>query len=404
MRKSIITSAGAYQITAEEENGRITGLFLENPGETSLVGRIYVGRVKHIMKNIHAAFIDIGRDTMCYYPLEDWDKYPIRGMEDKPLHEGDDILIQIEKDALKTKLPMATTRLSLTGHYLVLMTGKKGISFSSKIKNIERKEILKQILLSPDRKESYGLIVRTNSGHASEKAVLAEKRYLTEKMDEIFSCWNTRKNGTLLYEPEPAFLTEIFNNQLSFLDEVVTDDRIVFDILQSKVSAVKNGDPGVRLPSVRFYDDSYPLCKLYSLETTIERATKERVWLKSGGSLIIQPTEALVSIDVNTGKFDGKKKMEETFFKTNLEAAEEIAVQLKLRNLSGIIIVDFIDMSDEAHKEELLRIFEKALEKDPVKTTLVGFTRLNLVELTRKKVRKPLHEILKKQKPRQEIL
>ena len=169
---------------------------------------------------------------------------------------------------------------------------------------------------------------------------------------------------------------------------------MVYDILLRKKEAILAGNQSCHLPNIRFYEDSYPLYKLYSLETALSHALSRKVWLKSGGSLIIEPTEALVSIDVNTGKFDGKKNLEDTFFKTNLEAAAEIAVQLKLRNLSGIIIVDFIDMKEEGHREQLLSNFEAALKKDPVKTTILGFTRLNLVELTRKKVRKPLHEVM----------
>ena len=175
---------------------------------------------------------------------------------------------------------------------------------------------------------------------------------------------------------------------------MVTDNRTVYDLLEEKIRALREQNENASLPLLRLYEDSYPLSKLYSLETVISRALSEKVWLKSGGSLVIQPTEALVSIDVNTGKFNGRKKLEETFFRINLEAAREIAVQLKLRNLSGIIIVDFIDMEEEAHKELLLEAFESALKTDPVKTNLLGFTRLNLVELTRKKVRRPLHELV----------
>lgn len=394
MRKVIITSLDGFRVTAEEENGRITGLFLENPDEESLVGKIYVGRVKHIVKNIRAAFVDIGKSVMCYYSLEEWEKYPCFGRENQPLREGDELLCQVEKDALKTKAPVVSTKLSLTGEYLVMMSGKNGIHFSSRIKSQERKQELGRLLVSSGSESPYGVIIRTNGEKAPNEVILAEKERLEGKLRQILSRWQTVKAGSLLYEPDPAFLTEIFNNRLSSLNEIITDDVSVYGVLCRKAADVHEKDPSLYLPSLRFYEDSYSLSKLYNLEAVLERASKERVWLKSGGYLIIQPTEALVSIDVNTGKYDGKKSLEETFFKTNLEAAEEIALQLKLRNLSGIIIVDFIDMKENSHKEELLEAFRKALDKDSIKTTLLGFTRLNLVELTRKKIRKPLHEII----------
>ncbi len=394
MRKTIITSLNNRRISAEEDNSRITSLFLEDLETCSLIGRIYVGRVKHIIKNIRSAFVDIGENMVCYYPLEEWERYPSAGMAGRPLHEGDEILVQVEKDAVKTKAPSVTTKLTFTGQYLVLMTGKTGISFSAKIKDRERKEALKALLFPPgDEDAFFGVIVRTNGENASEQALLLEKARLETQMNAVLSTWTSRTGGSLLYEPEPAFLSEIFNNRLSSLDEVVTDDPLVYDIVRKKEESIRMTDENARLPFLRYYEDAYPLTKLYSLETVLERARKERVWLKSGGYLVIQPTEALVSIDVNTGKFDGKKSLEETFFKINLEAAEEIAIQLRLRNLSGIIIVDFIDMSKKEHKDALLRAFEEALRKDPVKTVLLGLTRLNLAELTRKKVRKPLHEI-----------
>ncbi len=407
MRRTVVTRLSGSLLAAEEEDGRITGLFLEPEGTESLVGRIYVGRVKSIVKNIRAAFLEFGRDEMCFYPLEEWEKHPLPGMEGKTLKEGDSLLIQIEKDAVKTKAPMATTCIIFAGQYLVLAAGKRGICFSSKIRDGARKQALKEFLTeaadSAETSFPFGLIVRTNGKTAPDGAILSELETFLKTASRIFSLWETRTAGTLLYEPEPAFLAEIFNNRTGSLGEVVTDDQTVYRLVEEKLKTLRAQDEACPLPALRLYGDSYPLSKLYSLETALSKALSEKVWLKSGGSLIIQPTEALVSIDVNTGKFDGKKRLEETFFKINLEAAAEIAVQLRLRNLSGIIIVDFIDMEERDHKEQLLRVFAAALENDPVKVNLLGFTRLNLVELTRKKVRKPLHELLSgKRKDRKE--
>ncbi|MCI8464917.1 MAG: ribonuclease E/G [Lachnospiraceae bacterium] len=395
MRRIIVTKLDGSLITAEEENGRITGLFLEPAGTKSLVGRIYVGQVRRIVKNIRAAFVEMGQGMMCFYPLEEWERYPLPGAKQRVLKEGDGLVFQIGKDAVKTKAPVGTTSLTFTGQYLVLMTGKTGIFFSSKIKDEARKQELREIL--SERAEGrfpFGLIVRTNGATAPREALLSEFEELFLEASRVFSLWETRTAGTLLYEPEPAFLSEIFNNRTESLLEVVTDDRKIYELVEKKETALQKENETLRLPDLRLYEDSYPLSKLYSLETALSRALSEKVWLKSGGSLVIEPTEALVSIDVNTGKFEGKKNLEETFLKINLEAAAEIAVQLRLRNLSGIILVDFIDMEEEDHKEQLLKAFGSALQKDSVKVNLLGFTRLNLVELTRKKVRKPLHELV----------
>ncbi len=407
MRRVVVTRLSGSLLAAEEEHGRITGLFLEPEDTKSLVGRIYVGRVSRIVKNIRAAFVEFGKSQMCFYPLEDWEKYPLPEMEGKSIKEGDSLLFQIGKDAVKTKAPVATTCLTFTGQYLVLMAGKRGVCFSSKIKDGEKKQELKE-LLSGAAKETeasfpFGLIVRTNGGKASDAALLLEFRELVSEASRIFGCWKTRMAGALLYEPDPAFLSVVFNNRTESLAEVVTDDRAVYELVEKKAVVLKERNETGLLPSLRFYEDAYPLSKLYSLETAISRALSEKVWLKSGGSLIIEPTEALVSVDVNTGKFDGRKKSEETFLKINLEAAEEIALQLKLRNLSGIIIVDFIDMEEEEHKEQLLKSFACALQSDPVGVNLLGFTRLNLVELTRKKVRKPLHELITRGEKRERV-
>ena len=194
-----------------------------------------------------------------------------------------------------------------------------------------------------------------------------------------------------MFSVPPAWLQDIRDSRDDELDEIVTDSPLLFDRLSAFVKETCPTLSG----RLRLYTDDYSLHKLYSLETELERALSERVWLKSGGFLVIQPTEAMTVIDVNTGKFTGKKNAEETFLKLNLEAAREIALQIRLRNLSGIIIVDFIDMETEESREELMRYLDSLLSSDQIKTTLVDMTKLGLVEITRKKVRRPLAEQLR---------
>lgn len=396
MSRFLITNLNGKRMTCREDDGRISEIHPEDTEALSDVGNIYIARVKHIKKDLNAAFLEYAPGKMCYYPLEELTRFPIKG-KPAPLHEGDDLLVQIEKDALKMKAAVATTNLTFTGEYLVLMTGKTGLNFSSKIKGRETKERIRSILepLLPEETASFGLIIRTNAQDAPDSALLHEFSALSEKAKELLNLWTMRKAGQLLWKQEDAMISEIYNNQISRVSEIVTDDPAVFEQLKEKQKALAQLDPDRILPSLRFYDDSYSLVKLYRLETHLERALSKRVWLKSGGFLIIEPTEALVVIDVNTGKSDGKKKPDDTFLHTNLEAAKEIAFQLKLRNLSGIIVVDFIDMKEEEHRKEVVKALSDALQYDPVKTTVLGFTRLGLLEMTRKKVRKPLHELMK---------
>lgn len=383
----IVTTLRERRLTAEETQGRITDLFFEDPEEDSMVGRIYVGTVKQIRTNIQAAFVELGDGLMAYYPLEDWERFPVEGVA---FREGAQIPVMVIKDAQKTKAPTVTTALTFTGQYLVLTPSKRGLFFSSRLNDPERKQELRTLL---GETEAYSLIVRTNAAHASDSAVLEERNRLLEEARQLSSIWKTRTSGCLLRSPEPGYLSEIFGNRLSGLFEVVTDLPDVYNRIETRLQTLRTENPEAALPFLRLYTDSYPLSKLYSLETVLERALSERIWLRSGGFLVIQPTEALVAIDVNTGKTEKHRKKEDTIFQTNLEAAREIAVQLKLRNLSGIILIDFIDMAEEPHKESVLQALKQELYKDPVKTTVLGYTRLNLVEMTRKKVRKPLHEL-----------
>lgn len=395
MNRYLITRLSGRLFVCREDDGRITELIPQEDASGEEIGNIYIGRVKHIKKDLQAAFIEYEEGKMCFYPLSDYEKFRPFGMEG-PLHENDEILIQIEKAALKMKSAAASSNLNFTGEYLVLMTGKKGLNFSSRIGDPEEKNRLRDILSEQQELcKEFGLILRTNAAYAPKEAILSELKELSERAREILSVWRMRKAGVCLWKPEPKLLREVFNNQLSEIQEIVTDEGPVFELLKEKREKLQKADPERRLPDIRYYEDSYPMVKLHRLETELERALMKRVWLKSGGFLIIEPTEALVCIDVNTGKSEGKKKDTElTFLKTNLEAAREIALQLKLRNLSGIIIIDFIDMKSEENRNLVIKTLKEALGTDPVKTVVIGFTRLGLLEMTRKKTSKPLHELI----------
>lgn len=380
---------------ALEEDGHIMELMLEEKGKKSILGNIYVGQVENIAANIQAAFVMIDPDTRCYLPLSDV-KNPVFSSGrtgDAPLRPGDMLLVQVSREAMKGKLPAVTTNLNLTGKYLVLTTGEKKIGFSKKLIQEEKNKLNKWLeeerAVSP---REYGIVVRTNAGEASKEEFLTELSFLKRLYEKTAVYGRSRTCFSCVYETEPFYMNAVRDTYSKHLDEIVTDIPEVFEHIAAYLKEVSHGEEN----KVRLYEDALlPLYKLYRIGIVLEEVQKQKVWLKSGGFLVIQQTEAFVSIDVNSGKFTGKKKAEETYRKINLEAAGEIARQLRLRNLSGIILIDFINMENPDHQDELFHVLQKHLRKDSVKAKAVDITPLHILEMTRKKVRRPLSEDLK---------
>ncbi|MDW2799493.1 ribonuclease E/G [Clostridium boliviensis] len=388
MNKLIITRWNGCVITFLQ-SGRVTLQIDMEPEEGhSFLGNIYIGKVKNIVKNINAAFVDIGNGQMGYLSLTDSSVHFADGRPyDGRLRQGDEIVVQVERDAVKTKAPVLTGNLNLTGRYFVLTSGKKQIGFSGKIQDPAWKQQMKEYL--EGMKEDWGIIVRTNAYSASMEALNQELIQLKEKLTGILTHAGHRTCYSLLYSSAPSYLGGLRDSFRSSLESVITDEPDIYEAVKEYLTEHQKED----LHLLSFYEDSLlPLKKLYQIEKTVKEALGKKVWMKSGGYLVIEPTEALVVIDVNTGKYSGKKALRETIMKINLEAAGEIAHQIRLRNLSGIIVIDFIDMDNEEDKIILLKRLEEIVSKDPVKTTVVEITKLNLVELTRKKIRKPLYE------------
>ncbi|MDO5416422.1 MAG: ribonuclease E/G [Lachnospiraceae bacterium] len=389
MSKLIVTRMEGAVCTALSDDRKILQISLEPQEEGTLLNSIYIGRVQNVRKNINAAFVDIGNGMTGYYSLTDNHRHLYAdNKEHKELHIGDEIIVQIEKEAVKTKAPVLTGRITFTGKYTVLTAGKQGVGFSNKITDRGWKAAMKPVLQEAVGNEQ-ALIVRTNGKDASQEELLAEIRHLKELYVNLLKTASYRSCYSLLYQAPAGFLSGIRDAYADQLQEIVTDDEALYSQMQHFLEQEQPEDRG----KLRLYQDELlSLTKLYSLERAVELALSKHVWLKSGGYLVIEPTEALVVIDVNTGKYSGKKTMAETILKINLEAAEEIGRQLRLRNLSGIIIVDFIDMKAEEDRRRLLEHLDAVVRRDPVKTTVVEITRLNLVELTRKKIHRPLHE------------
>ena len=379
-----------FHAAALYDGKRLLDIHLQTAEETkdNILNRIYVARVNRVVKNLNAAFVEIQKGVLCYLSLEDI-HHPIfthKYSKKQPMAAGDELVVQVSKEAMKTKSPVATTNLSFAGQYLVLTTGNRRIGISSKVgkEACLRLQDMAEGLLPEDA--PFGLICRTNAAEAAEDAVREEYRQLFQEYQALVSAAHTRTIYSCLWK-EPPFYKKIWQDlPKQQLEEVVTDKKEVFEELNSLGDACP----------VRLYEDSQlPLARLYNISGQVEKALKERVWLKSGANIIIQPTEALTVIDVNSGKNIAKKDKLLNHYRINVEAAEEIALQLRLRNISGIIIIDFIDLEEEGLNASLLAALRNAVKTDPIPTQVLDMTKLGLVELTRKKIRKSLKELLK---------
>lgn len=356
--------------------------------ERSLVGNIYIGKVRRVQKNIDSAFVEIANHTQCYYsiPANPNPFYTKKGNSSRII-EGDELLVQVKRDGLKTKLPAVSGNIELAGQYLILVGNDTQIGISGKLSAESRKQL--RGWMEPFVTERYGFIVRTNAGTASREEIEKEAHSLAEQYENLLHHAPYRTCFSLLKGPDPAWIEMMRDTYLADLEKIVTDVPLIYDSLHRYL---QQNQPQLTEHLQLYQDDLLPLIKLYRLEHAIEEALKEQVWLKSGGYLVIQPTEALTVIDVNTGKYSEKKVRRETLRKINLEAAAESARQIRLRNLSGIILIDFINMEQEEDKKELMEYLSQLLLRDPVKTRLIDMTKLELVEITRKKVRKTLRE------------
>lgn len=369
-------------------------LHIERTSSCGIVGNIYSGRVSRVLPGMQSAFIDIGLDRAAFLHVADI--WGVRQNEDasKPierlLHDGESILVQVIKDSIGTKGARLSTQISIAGRLLVYLPQETNIGVSQRIENEAGRELLRgklQQLLPPDRKGGY--IIRTMAETASEHDLRTDIEYL-HKLWRNIQERSTVTTPTLLYQD----LTLSHRVLRDFVDDatvrILVDSRETF---QKMIAFAQDYMVNV-VERINHYAGERPLFDLYGVEDEIEKSLARRVNLKSGGYLIIDQTEALTTVDVNTGGFIGIRSFDDTIFKTNLEAAQVIARQLRLRNLGGIIIIDFIDMENEEHKDAVLTEFKKALIKDRTRMTVSGFTALGLVEMTRKRTRESLAHIL----------
>ncbi len=368
------------------------------------IGAVYIGKITNIVTNLNAAFVNIGAapdgsgPTNCFLPLDDLkptvnapDFAPVFIKRNHPekVCPGDELLVQIHREPIKTKPASLTSHLSFSGRYAVVLPNSTSLSISKKITDTTWKDRIRAFL-EPLTGQSVGIIVRTNAYEADINEVEDEIRRLSTVCRSVMDQAPYRKPFTCLYMPVPMWLADLrdarnFGEPMS----IVTDDADLYAQMHAYLVE------GYHFPEENLtLKPSEALTSLFNMERILEDALRKRVWLNSGAYLVIEPTEALTVIDVNTGKAINKKDMRSHIFSINKEAAAEAARQIRLRNLSGIILIDFINMPEKEDKAELLKYLGDLLLQDPVKTNLIGISKLDLVEITRQKVRRPLHEAM----------
>ncbi len=395
LTKLNIPSIAPADVAVLYEDNKATYMDIFYEDEPFVLGNIYVAHVNDVVKNINAAFVEYSPGKKAYLSLENTENtFFINRKNTTKICQGDNILVQIKKEPIKTKDAVCSTCIEFSSNYVVLTYGVAGINVSTKIKDNSLRQslsnycsdIISDIMYD---KEAYGMIteelfynilsntgiiVRTQAQDISDYELIKED--ILKQFEALFLCFNKAlysKGRTCIYSNENPILS-VINKHKS--DEIITDNEEIYKLLCEQSIDVK------------LYEDSLlPLYKLYNIEGLLNDVSSRKVWLKSGAYLVIDYTEAMTVIDVNTGKCEKGKNKEDTILKINLEAAIEAMRQIKLRNISGIIIIDFIDMAKDEAKEGLLNQLIDEAKKDNIKTSIMGLTRLNLVEITRKKIR-----------------
>jgi len=376
------------------ENGVLQEILIERSVRRGLVGNIYKGQVCRVLPGMQAAFVDIGLDRAAFLHVSDMvGQESLRTQEiQERLREGDEVVVQVLKDPLGTKGARLTTNISIPSRYLVYMPRLLNMGISQKIGDDEERTRLREIMLSQAREMDLkgGFIARTASESLDEFALRADMLFLQRLWESIQERSATARPKQLIHEDLPLALRALRDLVGPEVEKIRIDSKVSWE---KALRFAEQFYPEV-LAAVEYYPGERPIFDLYGVEDEIQKALQRKVELKSGGHLFVDQTEAMTTIDVNTGAFVGHRNLEETIFKTNLEAAQAICRQLRLRNLGGIIIIDFIDMSDEEHKRQVLRALERCLAKDHARTQISEVSSLGLVEMTRKRTRESLEHVL----------
>jgi ribonuclease G len=419
MTNELIINARPHETrVALVENGTVVELYVKRGSEQELVGNVYLGRVLRVLPGMQAAFVDIGIDkpaflyvTDVYNDFHHWEQIMLQEADDNSiepvtslrtrflkgydinieglLQEGQDILVQVSKEPLGTKGARLTSHITLPGRHLVFMPTVDHIGISRRIEDEKERARLKKIMQEV-RPPGAGFIVRTVSEREPQEKLKSEMEFLTRLWTNIQKRKETSSSPSLLHKELTITLRAVRDLFTREIDRLVIDSRQEYQWIMGFIATFA---PNLRY-SVELYEGREPIFDAYGIEMEINRALEKKIWLKSGGYIVIESTEALTAIDINTGSYVGKRNLEETIVKTNLEAVKEIAYQIRLRNIGGLIVIDFIDMHREADKERVFLALKEALEKDRTKTTVLKMSELGLIEMTRKRTRENMNLFL----------
>lgn len=400
------------------ENGQVVELYIERKKDTSFVGNIYKGKVVKILPGMQSAFVDIGLERAAFLYVGDIltgiDEYYTAFLEndvekndvnikslqpgtvpiEELIQEGQDLLVQVSKDPISSKGARVKSYITIPGRYLVLMPNVEHIGISRRIENEEIRAKLKAIA-NEIKPNGFGLIMRTACEDATEEDIKKDLEFLLLIWNDIQIKKDKVSSPSLIYSD----LDLVFRSARDLMNHEV--ERLIIDSYQEYERLkefAKRYFPKF-IDRIEFYEGKEPIFDAFGIELDISRALGRKVWLKSGGYIVIDQTEAMTVIDVNTGKFVGKEDLEDTILKTNLEAVKEIAYQIRLRNLGGIIIIDFIDMEKMENREKVFNAFVEAMKKDRAKNTIYNISELGIVQMTRKRVRESLGRVLCEQCP-----
>ncbi|MCP4706368.1 MAG: Rne/Rng family ribonuclease [candidate division Zixibacteria bacterium] len=406
MKKEIVISCSEYETRAAIiEDNKLVELYVERPQWQRLVGNIYKGKIKTVLPGMQASFIDIGQEKAAFLHGSDMgnvtahERYESELLDDEEapadivrkgrregietvLEEGQDVLIQITKEPISTKGPRVTTEISIPGRFLVLVPDDDHVRVSKRISNWNEKKRLKKIV-HPLRPEGFGLIVRTEAEGKDEKDIRSDIKRLLKLWTRLRKRAETMPAPALIHkeaEITTSIIRDIFTDDV---ERLLVDDRTEYRTIMAYVRQVM---PHLK-DRVELYKGDQQLFDLYKLESEIEKMLDRKVWIKKGSYLIIDQTEAMVTIDINTGRFVGKGDQETTIFRTNMEAARETARQIRLRDLGGLIVCDFIDMYKFENRRKLYEEFKRAFQKDRAKRAINPVNEFGLLEMTRERIR-----------------
>ncbi len=376
------------------ENGRLVEKYQENDGAERLEGNIYIGKVQNVLLGMQAAFVDIGKEKNTFIHIRDVMPKASNetGNKNEPLNKYNikdyirtemPILVQVKKDSTSKKGARVSTHMNISGRYIVLMPNSEFITVSKKIEDIKEKNRLLNIV-KPIVPKGYGIIIRTSAEGKNETEIKEDLDKLIKKWQNILEKYNNLKKQKtfipkIIYKNQGIIEKLILDLVDKELTKIIANDETTYAEIEKDIKNMQL-DSDIKLELKK----GETVLDIYDLETQLEKADNRKVWLKCGGFITIDKTEALTAIDVNSGKYVGTKDLAKTIFTVNKEATVEIAKQVRLRDIGGIIIIDYIDMENKDDKEKILKELEENLKKDRSKTQVIGFTPLDLLEMTRK--------------------